>query len=340
MRIRFENAGNITSASIESAGITVLGGRNIEGRNTLLKAAYAAARANELKLLEDGVGRFSRQTGPDHARGHAELNRCAPSITIREGGSVHVTVHSGEDASTGRPVHLGVDRIALTRQKWAYDPRASGTTQDLDRLLRKHPETDPPRRREWAAKWLAEITGVRIKRTREGDRTGLAWHRPADGARGDEYGLDTAAAALAALAIWTTAYTGLVAMELPEAGLTHAQALETARLLAALGADGCDVWISTDSEIVLEELGAIATDGHTRRRGARNEKLPLPDQIRAWRIDGAPGEPGPAVRNIWNDETGTWAMGSHATWTRTHNRWANAWSRKNDGNDRNDHAGD
>ena len=32
MKIRIENAGNITSAAIESAGITVLGGPNIEGR--------------------------------------------------------------------------------------------------------------------------------------------------------------------------------------------------------------------------------------------------------------------------------------------------------------------
>lgn len=133
MRIRIENAGNITSAAIESAGITVLGGPNIEGRNTLLKAAYAAARAKRLELLEDSVGHFSRETGPDDARAHAELNRCAPNIEIGKGGSVHMAVDSGDDASTGTPVHLGVDRIALTRQKWTYDPRADGTpTTSID----------------------------------------------------------------------------------------------------------------------------------------------------------------------------------------------------------------
>lgn len=181
---------------------------------------------------------------------------------------------------------------------------------------------------------------MRIEQERAEGAARLTWRRPTDGARGDEHSLDTAAAALAALTIWATAYTGLMAIELPEAGLTHAQTLETTRLLAALGADGCDVWISIDSDVVLEELGAIAAGSHTRRTGERGETLPGPGRIRAWRVDGSAGKPGPAVGNIWSEQTGTWAMGNHATWTRTHNRWANAVSRRQDGNSRNDDAKD
>lgn len=253
--------------------------RTSEGRNTLLETAYAAARAARLELLENGTGRFSRKTGPDDAAGHAELNRVAPNLAIAKGGYVHVAVSANESASTGRPLHLPVDRIALTRHRWAYAPRASGTVHDLDRLLHEGPETRSAATREWATEWVAEITGVRIERAAADTAARLAWRRRADGARGDERGLDTAAAGLAALAIWATAHTGLVANELPETGLTHGQALEAARLLAALGADGCDVWISTDSDVVLEELGAIATDSHVRRTGERGGTLPRQDEL-------------------------------------------------------------
>ena len=274
-----------------------------------------------------------RGTGPPHARAHAELNRCGPKIAIKDGGSVRVEVGSGDPAWTGRPLHMPVDRIGLTRQNCAYDARAAGTIHDLERLLRDGPGKGAERGRKWVAEWLAETTGVDIERPPAGTNTRLAWRRRCDGERGDEYSPDTAAAALAPLAFWATMYTGVVAIELPEAGLTHGQTLEVARLLAALGADGCDVRISTDSNVVLEQLGAIATDSHVRRTGERGGTLPRQDQIRAWRIeiDGDAGEPGPAVGNIWNESTGTWSMGNHATWTKTHNRWANAQSRKNDG---------
>ena len=69
--------------------------------------------------------------------------------------------------------------------------------------------------------------------------------------------------------------------------------------------------MSTGSEVVLDEIGAIATEGHVRRIGERGEKLLSPGDIRACRIDGGPGEPSPAVGTIWNPDTGTWAMGNH-----------------------------
>ncbi len=50
-------------------------------------------------------------------------------------------------------------------------------------------------------------------------------------------------------------------------------------MAAALGADGCDVRISTDSDVVLEELGAIATDSHVRRTGERGGTLPPQDEL-------------------------------------------------------------
>ncbi|MDE2904821.1 MAG: hypothetical protein OXQ28_01935 [Acidobacteriota bacterium] len=45
MRIEVDRAGNTTKGAIESAGITVLSGSNIEGRSALLTMAYAASRA-------------------------------------------------------------------------------------------------------------------------------------------------------------------------------------------------------------------------------------------------------------------------------------------------------
>ena len=100
MRIRIQDAGNITRANIESAGITLLGGPNTRGRSALLTIAYAAARASRLGLLHEGAGRFSAETNADHARAHAELNRCSPTPLIGDRGFVHVDVADGE---AGRP---------------------------------------------------------------------------------------------------------------------------------------------------------------------------------------------------------------------------------------------
>ena len=50
---------------------------------------------------------------------------------------------------------------------------------------------------------------------------------------------------------------------------------EVASLLAAVDADGCDARIRTDSDVVLEELGAIATDSHVQRGGT----LPPQDEL-------------------------------------------------------------
>ena len=101
--------------------------------------------------------------------------------------------------------------------------------------------------------------------TRDNARGRLLWTAGGGGAGGDEYTLDTAAASLTGLALWVAERTGLIAIEVPEAGLTPPQGRETARLRAALGADGCDVRISTDRDAVIEELGAIAADARVRR---------------------------------------------------------------------------
>ena len=128
-------------------------------------------------------------------------------------------------------------------------------------------------------------------RTRDNAKGRRLWTGGVGGAGGDEYTLDTAAASLAGLALWVAERTGLIAIEVPQAGLTPRQGLETARLLAALGADGCDVRMSTDNDVVIEELGAIAADARVRRTGERGERLPRPESIRRWRVDGDPANP-------------------------------------------------
>ena len=123
---------------------------------------------------------------------------------------------------------------------------------------------------------MADIVGANVMRTRDNARERLLWTGGGGGVGGDEYTLDTAAASLAGLALWVAERTGLIAIEVPQAGLTPRQGLETARLLAALGADGCDVRMSTDNDVVLEELGAIATDARVRRTGETRRTAAAP----------------------------------------------------------------
>lgn len=103
MSLQIERAGNITSGEVESSGITVLGGPNIEGRTALLTMAYAAPRASRMGLLPDGLAELGPRTVADHARAHAELNRCAARAPIGEDGCVRLTVPPTEPASTGTP---------------------------------------------------------------------------------------------------------------------------------------------------------------------------------------------------------------------------------------------
>ena len=88
---------------------------------------------------------------------------------------------------------------------------------------------------------MADIAGANIRRTRDNARGRLLWTAGGGGAGGDEYTLDTAAASLAGLALWVAERTGLIPIEVPEAGVTPPHGFETPRLLAALRADGCDV---------------------------------------------------------------------------------------------------
>lgn len=148
---------DVTNGDVESGGITVLGGPNIEGRSALLTMAYAAARASRLQLLRNGSATLSPSTGPDHAGTHAELARCARRGLIGENGSVRFTVSATEPASTGTPLLMPVDRVGLTRHNGGFDVRAAGTIQNLWKLLQKSAGSTRERNREWAIEWLAEI---------------------------------------------------------------------------------------------------------------------------------------------------------------------------------------
>ncbi|MDE2904822.1 MAG: hypothetical protein OXQ28_01940 [Acidobacteriota bacterium] len=64
----------------------------------------------------------------------AEFARCAGRDLIAGDGYVRIEVPENDPASTGRPLHLPVDRMGLTRQNAGHDGRAPGTSHDLAEL--------------------------------------------------------------------------------------------------------------------------------------------------------------------------------------------------------------
>ena len=149
MRLQIERAGNVTSGEVESSGITVLGGPNIEARTALLTTAYAAEGACRMGLLPDGPAELGPRTGAEHAGAHADPNRCAARAPMGERSCVRLTVSPTEPASSGAAGCLPVDRIGLTRRHAPYDRHAPGVIENLATALEKESGRPPEADRRW-----------------------------------------------------------------------------------------------------------------------------------------------------------------------------------------------
>ena len=105
--------------------------------------------------------------------------------------------------------------------------------------------------------------------------------------------------------------TGLIATELPERGLTPAQ-----------GPRGCSPRLEPTAATSGSAPAATSCSRSPERSrrtpgcgvpAKRGERLPRPEDIRGWRVDRGPGEPGPVTDDVSEPQTGTWAIDQRPT---------------------------